>query len=145
EKHYEVEPKLWLSGMTLADLDGDGSLDLLIAGHGYMGAAGRNDGKGHFTWIDPKKEADTSRHKAVQVPFPGGEIRLVHDWNEDGKLDALGAYGDGLGVAYLNEGKAGAWSFRAFTPGFPPFSRAVALADLNRDGFVDYLVNGEGR
>ena len=145
EKHYQVEPNLWLSGMTLADLDGDGSLDLLIAGHGYVGAAGRNDGKGRFTWIDPKKQAGTSRFKAAQLPFPGGEIRLIHDFNEDGKLDVLAAYGDGLGVAYLNDGKPDDWSFKSFTPGFPVFSRAVALADLNRDGFVDYLVNLEGR
>jgi hypothetical protein len=144
-KHYEVEPKLWLSGMTLADVDGDGSLDLLIAGHGYVGSAGRNDGKGRFTWIDPKKEQGTARHKATQLPFPGGEVRLIHDFDEDGKLDFLGAYGDGLGVAYLNDSKADAWSFKAFTPGFPTFSRSVAIADLNRDGFVDYLVNLEGR
>ena len=145
EKHYQVEPKLWLSGMTLADLDGRGFLDLLIAGHGYVGAAGRNDGKGHFTWIDPKKEAGTSRFRAAQLPVPGGEIRLIHDFNEDGKLDALAAYGDGLGVAYLNDGKPGDWNFKSFNPGFPLFSRMVAMADLNRDGFVDYLVNLEGR
>lgn len=144
EKHYQVEPKLWLSGMTLADIDGDGSLDLLIAGHGYVGAGGRNDGKGRFIWIDPKKEPG-ARYKAAQLPFPGGEIRLVHDFNEDGKLDAIGAYGDGLGVAYLNESTPDAWSFKTFTPGFQSFSRAVAVADLNRDGIVDYLTNVEGR
>ena len=145
EKHYQIEPKLWLSGMTLANLEGNGSLDLLLAGHGYVGAAGRNDGKGHFTWIDPKKNANTSRWKEAQLPVPGGEIRLIHDFNEDGKLDILAAYGDGLGVAYRNETKAGVWKFRSFDPGFPLFSRMVAMADLNRDGFVDYLVNVEGR
>ncbi len=54
EKNYALEEKLWVSGQTLADLDGDGFLDLLIGGHGYVGAFGHNDGKGHFVWVDPQ-------------------------------------------------------------------------------------------
>lgn len=162
EKHYQLETKLWLSGTTLADLDGDGYLDLLIGGHGYVGSFGHNDGKGHFVWVDPQVDPnvenkstdglsvyDRQRARAQEVPYPGGETRLIYDFNEDGKLDAIGAYGDDLGVAYLNQtvvGKTGpAWSFKTFQPGFTAFSRGVCMADLNRDGFVDYLYNSKGR
>jgi hypothetical protein len=148
EKHYQFEPKLWLSGMTLADLDGDGSLDLLIGGHGYVGSFGHNDGKGHFRFVEPKLEPGKPRRAAAELPYPGGEVRLIYDFDEDGKLDALGAYGDGLGVAYRNEtwvGDPAGWSFRAFEPGFHAFSRAVSMADLDRDGRVDYILGPDGR
>jgi len=148
EKNYQFEPKLWLSGMTLADLDGDGSLDLLIGGHGYIGSFGRNDGKGHFQFVEPNLAAGKPRYRAPELPYPGGEVRLIYDFDEDGKLDALGAYGDGLGVAYRNESKPGTspvWSFRAFESGFHPFSRSVSMADLDRDGRVDYILGPDGR
>jgi hypothetical protein len=148
EKNYQFEPKLWLSGMTLADLDGDGSLDLLIGGHGYIGSFGHNDGKGHFRFVEPNLAAGKPRYKAPDLPYPGGEVRLIYDFDEDGKLDALGAYGDGLGVTYRNETVAGTsprWSFKAFTPGFHAFSRSVSMADLDRDGRVDYILGPDGR
>ena len=146
-KHYEFQPKLWLSGITLADLDGDGHLDLLIGGHGYVGSAGRNDGKGHFVFVDPQFDASRSRSKSPAVPYPGGEVRLIYDFNEDGKPDVLASYGDGQGVAYLNECTAGdrpVWNFKTFSPGLDPFSRSVAMADLNRDGIVNYIFAGDG-
>jgi len=148
DKHYQFEPKLWLSGMTLADLDGDGSLDLLIGGHGHIGSFGHNDGKGWFQFVEPNLAAGKPRYKAAELPYPGGEVRLIYDLDEDGKLDALGAYGDGLGVTYRNESKPGAtphWSFRAFESGFHPFSRSVSMADLDRDGRVDYILGPDGR
>jgi len=161
EEHYRFEPQLWLSGMTLADLDGDGRLDLLIGGHGYVASFGRNNGAGHFTMVDPKVDKttrstandglslyDRQRIKVEEVPYPGGEIRMIYDFDEDGKLDALAAYGDDAGVAYLNKtvmGKTGpVWSFKAFKPGFTVFSRGMCLADFNRDGFVDYAYNSKG-
>ena len=161
EKHYAMEPQLWLSGATLADFDGDGCLDLVIGGHGYVASFGHNDGKGHFVWVDPKVDTtirstakdglsvyDRTKIKAAEVPYPGGEVRMVYDFNEDGKLDALGAYGDDAGVAYLNNTVIGpngpVWSFKAFKPGFVPFSRGMSMADMNRDGLVDYLYNSKG-
>jgi hypothetical protein len=47
---YARNPKWWLSGLHLVDLDGDGKLDLFLSAHGGGGAlAALNDGKGRFS------------------------------------------------------------------------------------------------
>src|SRR5215470_1691223 len=56
-RHWRDFPKVWLSGLTLVDLDGDGALDLHVGSH--SGPANpamtfRNDGKGNFTYVDPQ-------------------------------------------------------------------------------------------
>ena len=141
--HYARVPKWWLSGMDLIDLDGDGDLDLHLGGHGQPAAAARNDGKGHFTYVDPTLSVPRGVGHDQAIPYPGGEIRLAYDFDEDGRIDLLAAYGDGLGASYLNAcgpGKTPPWRFarRRF---LDRFSRAAALADLNRDGRVDYLAD----
>jgi len=141
KKHYENVPKWWLSGMTLVDLDGDGDLDLHIAGHGFPAGAGMNDGKGHFTYVDPKLSIPRGVGQDQDIPYPGGEIRIVYDFNEDGKVDLMAAYGDGAAALYFNDCKPGdppVWNFKR-NRAFDFFSRAMAMADLNRDGQVDYL------
>jgi hypothetical protein len=55
-RHWRDFPKIWLSGLTLVDLDGDGALDLHIGSHAgpnNPAIAFRNDGKGKFTYVDP--------------------------------------------------------------------------------------------
>ena len=40
DAHYRHEPKWWLSGTNLVDLDGDGHLDLFLGAHGQAGGRG---------------------------------------------------------------------------------------------------------
>lgn len=141
----------WLSGFTLLDLDGDGSLDLHLGGHGQYATFAYNDGKGHFTKVDGKYDVQRGPQKPGQpanpdIPFPGGEIRLVYDLNEDGKLDLLTSYGDNKGQVYLNDSKPGTppvFNCKPYDAGFDAFSRGTAMVDLNRDGIVDYLCTGD--
>jgi hypothetical protein len=140
-RHLREFPKVWLSGLTLVDLDGDGALDLHIGSH--SGPANpalmfRNDGKGHFTYVDPKMAVPRGPRSGEPLPYPGGEIRLPWDINEDGKLDLLCSWHDGGGALYLNESTPAAWSFRR-SDLMDPFSRAVAIGDLNGDGLLDYV------
>ena len=139
--HYARVPKWWLSGMDLIDLDGDGDLDLHLGGHGHPAAAARNDGKGHFTTVDPKLSVARGVRHDHDIPCPGGEIRLACDFDEDGHIDMLAANGDGLGASYLNaRGPGGALPWRFARRRFlDRFSRAAALADLDGDGRVDYV------
>lgn len=140
-RHLRDFPKVWLSGLTLVDLDGDGALDLHVGSHSGPASPAmmfRNDGKGRFTYIDPAMSIPRGPRASDPLPYPGGEIRLPWDINEDGKLDLLCSWHDGGGALYLNESSPAAWKFRR-SDLLDPFSRAVAIGDLNGDGLVDYI------
>lgn len=143
--HYAAVPKWWLSGIDLVDLDGDGDLDLHLGGHGSPAAAASNDGKGRFTYVDPKLTVPRGLRAGDDLPYPGGEIRLAHDFDEDGKVDILASWHDGGGVLYRNAGVPdGSWNFtRPRT--LDHFNRACAIADLDGDGIADYLADEGGR
>jgi hypothetical protein len=123
---FEKNPKWWLSGLYLIDLDGDGHLDFVTGTHGGgEPIAALNDGKGHF----------------VLAPgYKGTEVHICCDLNEDGKVDVQMNFGDGGGKWWLNES----------TPGHVVLvdsgvvarggqARANALIDIDRDGKVDWL------
>ncbi|HZE97683.1 MAG TPA: CRTAC1 family protein [Planctomycetota bacterium] len=136
-KHVAAFPKVWMSGLTLIDLDGDGALDLHIGSHSgpaNPAIAFHNEGTGHFNYIDPRIAVPRGPRQSEPLPYPGGEIRLTWDINEDGRPDLLCSWHDGGGALYLNE-KDG---FRR-SDLIDPFSRAVAIGDLNGDGRVDYI------
>jgi hypothetical protein len=125
EDHCAKVPKWWLSGMDLADLDGDGHLDLVLGAHGQEGVIALNEGKGHFTTASAPGLALT-------------EIHVACDLNEDRRLDLQLTHSDGGGRWFFNESKPGALSFKPVDP-IPGQARENALIDLDRDGRVDWI------
>lgn len=124
---YQQNPKWWLSGLHLVDLDGDGDLDLFLSAHGGGKAvAALNDGKGHFT--------------LAPGTYPPTEIHLAYDCNEDGKVDLTMTYQDGGGQWWLNRSRHGNLAFEAtsITRGTNT-ARRQAMIDINRDGKADWL------
>jgi hypothetical protein len=145
-QHYARFPGWQPSGTTLLDIDGDGQLDLHLAGQAKkLAALGRNTG-GRFVYVDPQSEIPRGpRHKA-DVPFPGGQVRHAFDFNEDGRLDlAISWHNDG-GALYRNAATGSALRFRKveFVEPLFPDIRASTLADVNRDGIVDFLTSSTG-
>ncbi len=124
---YAAEPKWWLSGLHLIDLDADGDLDLFLSAHGAGKAiAALNDGKGRFT--------------PAEGAIPKSEVHLVYDIDEDGKPDLTMTWQDGGGQWWRNKSTPGRLHFEPtdITHGTNT-ARRQAMIDLDRDGKVDWL------
>ena len=110
-------------GISAADVDGDGDLDMLLAsddaGHLYL-----NDGRGTFIFAQSFSDTDG---------YMGG----FADLDNDGDVDIVFAGDD---VCYLNDGRG---AFRA-GPSVPVSGindpRGIAFADLDNDGDLDFAI-----
>ena len=121
------EPKWWLSGTNLVDLDGDRHLDLFLGAHGQTAAVALNDGHGHFRYADPSSGK-----------LPPTEIHLACDTTGNGKIDLQMTHQDGGGRWYRNVSTNGAAAFEP-TEFISPQGRENALIDIDRDGKLDWI------
>ena len=124
-------------GLAVADLDGDGRLDITAAD-----ADGRalywfqNDGKGLFT-----------RHFIQRDhPKPRLERHAVGDINGNGLLDVV-IVENLTGDLYWFENRptpadGDLWTLHEITIGGMPYAYDVALADFNGDGLLDVAASG---
>jgi hypothetical protein len=120
-----------------ADLDGDGKLDLIVAGQNGAVLVYRGDGKGGFG-PDPRV-------------FDGGPTAgdlAIGDLNRDGKPDVvLANHGHPQATLLLGDGRGGLIP----APGSPlqldlkPHAHSVAIADVDGDGKPDLLFNDMAR
>lgn len=141
----------WRNGFKIADINGDGSLDIV---HGPARKSGNRpqillgDGKGNW------KPWSAATYPAIPLDY--GDV-AVADWNGDGINDlAVASHLRGIVVMVRDaQGRFTPWSqgidFRA--PGGPDgggsdealfTSRAIRAVDWNRDGRPDLVAMGEG-
>lgn len=132
-------------GSSLGDADGDGDLDIFVAradGHVLL----RNDGNARFT--------NVSREAGVSFGGQGEFNAGFADLDNDGDLDLFitsGGHAEGLNgddVLLRNRGD-GTFENVSVPAGIQRAVRgnaaAVAFADYNFDGFLDFVVsNGNG-
>jgi len=120
----------------LADLDGDGHLDLILVGYEKTGLEiYLGDGTGNW-----------KPHARLPAPLPGetmpGRALVIGDLNHDGHLDLVVAFQRWGVYIYYGDGRGG------FTGGPVDFYsptrefQSLALGDVNNDGHPDIVING---
>ncbi len=150
EAHVRAFPRWTQAGMTFADLDGDGALDLHLASLDPAAPAllASNHGFGRFARVEPGGPVPRRTRISHPLPYPGGMIRLAGDLDEDGALDLFAAWHGNGGELWLNRSRTGfepIFEFRRapFLDDEFPALRHCAFADLDGDGRVDLLRNDE--
>lgn len=137
----------WTDGVELADVDGDGDLDLLFAngssygGSGTQGAQAQrlylNDGNGQFTPMNSQLNVSNFNAKMV----------IAEDFDGDGDLDLAYASGSaGFTPKMLINNGSGVFSDEsaARLPALSLRSFSVVAGDVDDDGDLDLALSDGG-
>lgn len=118
---------------TLADMDGDGDLDVIYAS--YYNPIVRvltNDGAGGY-------QAGSQLYV-----YPGQGSMITADVNGDGHMDAVSVANNFSIMVFLGNGQGGFQSITTNTSLSSLYSGSLALADMNGDGKLDLVTSSSG-
>lgn len=120
----------------IADLDGDGDLDILIANEHRPNILLINDGKGNFS--------NQSAKRIPQVRHDSEDIGIA-DFDGDGDLDiVVVSEDDKINELYLNKGDGTFIDAGSRIP-VTGTSNSVVVFDINEDGSPDILIGNNGQ
>ena len=116
---------------ALADLNGDGRVDIIAANRPGPSFVCLNDGSGRFT------------SPCIPIPAESATTIVPADFDNDKLIDlAVPARDGGQSYIYFNDGKAGLARRTRFGPP-DAVARVGAAADFNRDGKIDLVIGDE--
>ena len=127
------------AGMTFVDFDHDGDLDLFIAGapgvNGGPSVLWRNNGNATFTeWTKPTGLAGIGSTEGA----------VLSDINNDRAVDLVVAGAAGSPQLYENQREGAFKQLPLYTDSALPPTRALAISDFNKDGWMDVAVTHSG-
>ena len=128
------QPEIWAPRKAfVADLDGDGHVDVIAVSTDNKVAWYRNDGDGHFG----------PQQVIAFTPAANNFALFAADLNGDGHVDLLTTWGFNQVVWYANDG-SGNFAAPQLITDQEAGTRALYVADVNGDGYPDVLTGSLG-
>ncbi|MFH1566928.1 MAG: VCBS repeat-containing protein [Gemmatimonadota bacterium] len=132
-----IAPGSFTTDLAVADVDGDGCLDVVVPCNGVLTLYRNPRSRGGSPATDP--------WEAVPIGPEGAHDVEVADLDNDGRLDLVTRYQSGFGhrrgnaIHLWQQQTPHSWRHRAFAC---PHGEGLALADVNGDGRVDVIIGG---
>jgi len=131
-------------GISFADVNNDGKLDLCVADHCQGTYVYFGNGTGRWLKVAGPMIAQVSPKPDLQEIYSGTEDLATGDIDSDGDIDMIVGASDKGGMAiWLNDGNGRTWTRSASNGGLPAegWVPRLMLVDLNGDEHLDLVAN----